>query len=100
MAVDLATAKLHLNLTTTDDDVLVARLILVAKDWLERQLGYTLATEYPAGVPPSIDHAQLMMVGHFYANREATMVGFAAGVLPLGVGDIVNDWRHWSWSDV
>ncbi|MDA9530339.1 head-tail connector protein [Bradyrhizobium sp. CCBAU 25338] len=106
MAVDLATAKQQLNLTTDDDNSLVERLILVAQDWLERQLGYTLADRYTVGspatltVPPALDHAVLLMVGHFYANREASLIGGTGGSeLPLGVCDIVNDYRDWSWSD-
>jgi uncharacterized phage protein (predicted DNA packaging) len=99
MSVDLATAKLQLNLTTTDDDALVTRLITAAQDWLQRQLGYTIATEYPTTVPPALDHAVLLMTGHYYTNREASLVGVAAGELPLGVGDIVNDYRKWSWSE-
>jgi hypothetical protein len=100
MSVDLTAAKQQLNIVTSDDDVLVARLILVAQDWLERQLGYVIATEYPDAVPPALDHAQLLMIGHFYANREATLVGTNAAPLPMGLADIVNDYRHWSWADV
>lgn len=106
MAVDLETAKQHLNLTTTDDDALVTRLIAVAADWLDAQLGYTVATKYPptgspavSTVPPALDHCVLLMVGHFYANREATLVGVSAAPLPLGVADIVADWREYSWGE-
>jgi uncharacterized phage protein (predicted DNA packaging) len=99
MAVDLATAKLQLNLTTTDDDTLVTRLITAAQDWLERQLGYTIATQYPDGAPHALDHAVYLMTAHYYANREASLVGVNAAELPLGVCDIVNDYRNWSWAD-
>jgi hypothetical protein len=108
MAVTIATAKLQLNLVTTDDDLLVARLITAAQDWLERQLGYTLLSRYPIDVsipqfplstiPPALDHAVCLMVGHYYANREASVVGVTSGELPLGVCDIVNDYRSWGWS--
>lgn len=105
MAVDLATAKQHLNLTTTDDDAFVTRLISVAQSWLENQLGYTLADRFTTGspatlnVPPALDHAILMMIADFYANREATVVGVSAAPLPLGVSEIIQDYRDWSWSD-
>lgn len=99
MAVDLATAKAHLNLTTTDDDALVTRLIAVAQGWFESQLGYTIATEYPDEVPAPLDHGVLLMVGHYYANREATLAGVISAPLPMGVADIVNDYRKWSWAD-
>jgi uncharacterized phage protein (predicted DNA packaging) len=106
MTVTLDTAKQHLNLTTTDDDDLVTRLIAAARDWLDRQLGYAVATKYPqAGspltdaTPPALDQAVLLMVGHWYANREATLTGVNAADLPLGVCDIVNDYREWSWGE-
>lgn len=99
MAVDIESAKAHLNLTTSDDDALVTRLIAVAQDWLESQLGYRLADEYPDEVPVALEHGIFLMVAHFYANREASLVGVSAAPLPLGICDIVNDYRRWSWSD-
>lgn len=95
--VDLATAKQHLNVTTDVDDAVITRLIGVAQNWLENQLGYSLAEEYPDEIPGAVEHAILLMVGHYYANREATTVGTTGTPLPLGVSDIVNDWRKWSW---
>ncbi|HVV43177.1 MAG TPA: head-tail connector protein [Nitrobacter sp.] len=105
MTVSLDDAKAQLNLTTDDDSGLVMRLITAAQDWLETQLGYKLADRFTTGspatlnVPPALDHCQLMMIGHFYANREATLVGVSAAPLPLGVCEIVNDWRDWSWGE-
>jgi hypothetical protein len=105
MTVTVVDAKTHLNLTTDDDSALVQRLISAAQDWLESQLGYKLAEKYPqtgspiVPVPPALDQAVLLMVGHWYANREATLVGVSAAPLPLGVADIVNDYRNWSWGE-
>jgi uncharacterized phage protein (predicted DNA packaging) len=98
MAVDLSTAKQQLNLTTSDDDALVTRLLLAAQDWLERQLGYKISERYPDGVPPALDQAVLVLTAHYYANREATLVGVSAATLPFGLDHIVNDYRDWSWS--
>jgi uncharacterized phage protein (predicted DNA packaging) len=106
MTVSLDTVKQHLNVTFDTDDELLTRLISVAQGWLESQLGYTLADRYPptgspavSTVPAPLDHATSLMVGHFYANREATTVGVNVAALPLGVCDIVNDFRDWSWGD-
>lgn len=71
MAVDLAAAKAHLNIMTEVDDTIIGEKLAAAKSWFERQLGYTLATEYPDGVPPAIDQGILLMTAHYYANREA-----------------------------
>jgi hypothetical protein len=96
MAVDLATAKAQLNLTTSDDDALVTRLIAAAEDFIIGQTGRADLFSY---VDASVDHAVLMMVGHFYANREATLVGVTAAEMPLGVCDIINNNRNWSWGE-
>ena len=99
MTVSLDDAKAHLNVTFDTDDALITRLIGVASDWLERQLGYRIADRYPDGVPPAIDHAVLLMMAHYYENREGALVGVNAQTLPFGVIDIVNDYRDWSWSN-
>jgi hypothetical protein len=99
-------AKQQLNITTTDDDELISRLLDTAQEWLEAQIGYKLADKYPptgspavSTVPTPLDHARLLLVSHWYANREATLVGVSATPLPFGVADIVNDWRDWSWGE-
>lgn len=99
MSIDLAAANAHLNLTTSDNDVVVTRLIAAATDWFETQLGYKIADRYPDGVPPAVDQGILLMIGHWFANREATLVGVSATGLPFGVADIVNDYRDWSWGE-
>ncbi len=99
MAVDLDTAKQHLNITFDTDDALVERLIATASEWLDSRLGYSIATKYPDGAPAPLDHAVLLLVGHWYANREATLVGVNAAPLPFGLVDIVNDYRNWSWGE-
>lgn len=98
MAVDLASAKLQLNLTTTDDDMLVTRLITAAQSWLEGQLGYTIATQYPNGLP-ALDQTVMLIVGHFYTNREASIVGMSASEMPFGVSAAIDNYRNWSWAD-
>lgn len=99
MSVDLTAAKQHLNLTTSDDDAVVTRLLAAALDWLQSRLGYKISERYPDATPPALDQCILMMVAHWYANREATLVGVSAVALPFGVVDIVNDWRDWSWGE-
>lgn len=105
MTVTLDDAKTHLNLTTGDDSALVQRLLSAAQDWLESQLGYKLVDKFTSGspatlnIPPALDQAVLLMVGHWFATREATLIGVSAAPLPLGVSEIVQDWRDWSWGE-
>jgi hypothetical protein len=58
----------------------------------------TVRITYTAGyadVPPALDQAVLMLVGHFYANREAVNAAdrAAAVELPLGVEDKLARYR-------
>lgn len=46
--------------------------------------------------PEAIKHAMLLMIGHFYENREATLVGVNAQDLPLGVNALLQPYRA-SW---
>lgn len=43
-----------------------------------------------ADVPAALRHAILMMVAHWYANREATVTGVTAVELPFAVGALVG----------
>jgi uncharacterized phiE125 gp8 family phage protein len=47
----------------------------------------------PAEVPAELAMAVLMLVGHFYANREGTNIGNLVSELPLGVRDLVAPFR-------
>jgi uncharacterized phiE125 gp8 family phage protein len=54
------------------------------------------AAGYAAGeVPPALDHAVLLLIAHFYANREAAIadVRAAAVELPLGVDMLLAPYR-------
>lgn len=95
--INLQDAKEHLNVTTTIDDQVIMRLIDVAKNWLDHAVGYSVLERYPYPTPAALDHALLLMVGHLYANREATLVGVTAQELPLGVNDLISGFRDWSW---
>lgn len=107
MTVDLVAAKAHLNVTTDIDDNLITRLISASQSWLEAQLGYKISEKYPpAGspavstVPADLEQGQLMLIAHWYANREASVVSVSAQEMPLGLPDIVMNYRNWSFGEV
>lgn len=45
-------------------------------------------------VPAAIKEAVLLLVGHFYGNREAVTVGTLASELPLGVAALISPYRR------
>ena len=93
----LADAKAHLNLTTTDDDVLVQALIDAAESYIS-----AFAQPWPWGAggaaptPPAILQAVKILVAHLYENREASLVGVTVAELPFGLFDLLTPWRTWS----
>jgi uncharacterized phage protein (predicted DNA packaging) len=104
MIVDVATLKEQLRVDFDDDDALVERKIAAAQDHIERHLGFKIEEQYPpAGdppvstIPPALIEAVCQLVGHWYENREAVLVGVNAQELPLNVADIVREYRNWSW---
>lgn len=47
----------------------------------------------PANVPAVIRGALLLLVAHFFENREATIVGTTASELPFGVNDVIEHYK-------
>ncbi|HEV7417301.1 MAG TPA: head-tail connector protein, partial [Tianweitania sediminis] len=87
----------HLNGVPEHEDHL-ARLLAASEAHLSRLLGFKAddALLYPDGPPEDLKLAVLMLAGHFYENREATLVGVSAEVLPLGFLDIVREHRNYT----
>ncbi|MDG3575725.1 head-tail connector protein [Rhizobium sp. YJ-22] len=95
--------KQQLNLTDdlgTGDDALLGRKIAAAQNHIERLLGFKIEATYGGAgqdeIPPALVEAVLQLASHWYENREATLVGVNAQELPLGLWDIVNEYREWS----
>lgn len=98
MALDLGTLKEHCNVIDDFDDVVLGRLLAAAKAKIERDLGFRLddTDELPEGVPADLENAVLMTAADFYENREAQIVGVQAMALPIGVPEIVANYRNYS----
>lgn len=106
--VSLDQVKAQLNQTLDLDDVLITQKIGAAQDHLEHLLGFKIdATTYPdvggvtfpATVPPALAECVCQLAAHWYENREAVLVGVNAQALPIGVDDVVREFRNWSWAD-
>lgn len=46
-------------------------------------------------LPAQLWHAIMMDASHLYENREASLVGINASVLPLGYDTLVSSFRRW-----
>ena len=94
MKIALAEAKSHLNVTTDEDDSLITGKIEAAEAWVSRWLEIPLSGMET--IPADLRQAVLMLTGHFYENREATLVGISAEEVPFGVWVIINQHREWA----
>ena len=95
--------KDQLNLSPdlgADDDALLSRKIDAAQDYIERQLGFKIATRYGGAdqemLPPALVEAVSQLAAHWFENREATLIGVNAYALPFGVAEIVDSLREYS----
>lgn len=98
--VALAQIKAHLRLdanATGEDDYLLA-LITAARRSVELHINRSMMT---AGEMQPDDlraacQALLLIVGHWYANREAVVVGSTATALPIAVEWLLKPLVKWS----
>ncbi|MBX5223788.1 phage gp6-like head-tail connector protein [Rhizobium sp. NLR8a] len=91
--IDLVAAKAHLNITFDDDDTLIEDKIEAAEAYLESLLGFAIEDEFEV-VPGDLKQAVLVLVGHFYENREAT--GANLFEVPHSVWDVVRERRSYA----
>ncbi|QUS39060.1 phage gp6-like head-tail connector protein [Tardiphaga alba] len=88
---DLALVKKHLNITFDTDDELLRGYIKAAEAYL---IAHTRDDLF-CREDPDVDQAVLLLAAHYYANREATMVGATVATLPFGVREVILAHRSW-----
>lgn len=104
--IPLAEMKEQLGLTAdqSDDDALIQGKINAAENHIDRLLGYSMRTRYPApagdpvaaAVPPALKEAVLQLAAWWFENRETVNVGNIVNAVPFGVSEIINEYRDWS----
>lgn len=91
--IDLARAKLHCKVDGDDEDDLIQGYIDAAVAHVEQHCDRTLV-ETPTGpeqmaYTKDVDQAILLLVGHWYANREAVTIGAASSKVDFAVGALL-----------
>lgn len=94
MKVTLATAKAHLRVDGTEEDALITAWIAAAYLAVEGRIfrkvyeeGATIPSEDVTGIHTNeaINAAALLLIGHWYANREDVITGNVSAVqIPAG----------------
>jgi hypothetical protein len=106
--VSLNEIKAHLRVDFNDDDDSILQKVSAAQSHIERLLGFKLddatypdtdGATYPDTVPAGLRECVLQLAAHWFEHREAVGIGDSAQVImPLGVEDVVREFRNWSWS--
>ncbi|WP_029877715.1 head-tail connector protein [Xanthobacter sp. 126] len=96
--VDTPDLKAHLNITTSDDDALLAAYLDAARGVVEGWCGPF--NNYEGGdFPPALVHAVKMYAGHLYENREASTFSGSATEVPMGFFELIGPHRKWAFYD-
>lgn len=88
--LDLARVKLHLRVDGDEEDQVITGYVEAAKSHVAMHCDRVLVEADPAGpeemgLTPDVEQAILLLVGHWYANREAVVIGASASDIPLAV---------------
>ena len=88
--IDLARVKLHLRIDGDDEDAIIAGYFEAAKSHVAMHCDRVLVETEPTGpeqmgFTPDVEQAVLLLVGHWYANREAVVTGTNSTAVPLAV---------------
>jgi hypothetical protein len=82
--------QVHLNL---DTDYLLSRFLGAAEDYVGNFIGKPLSEFDP--LPDALRHAVKMLAGHFYENREASIVGVDINLISPGIYDLMAPYREY-----
>lgn len=76
------------QLMENEDDASIEKMIEAAKDHLQ-SIGVDVSVD---PLPPALHHATLMLVAHFYENREAASEADVR-TIPIGVSRLTAPYR-------
>ncbi|MEX2903728.1 head-tail connector protein [Pseudomonas rhodesiae] len=88
--IDLARVKLHLRVDDDEEDSLIGGYIEAAKSHVAMHCDRELVEAAPVGpdqmgITPDVEQAILLLVGHWFANREGVAMGTISTTVPLAV---------------
>ncbi len=88
--LDMTTVKMHLRVDGDEEDALIGGYLEAAKAHVEQHCDRKLVEADSLepdemGLTRDVEQAILLLVGHWYSNREAVVVGGAPSAVPLAV---------------
>ena len=79
--------------TITDDNNIVADTAFTSNT---DSLTYIIHPGIPDPIPLRLKQAMLLMVGHFYNNRESTVMGVSITKLPMGYDELISAYKNYT----
>lgn len=93
----LELAKQQCNVDFDDDDTLITRLLDVTEAAVANELEEDLADlEVESELPADLIHAMYLLLAHFYANREAIIIGVGTTVVPLAYKMLILPFKNYT----
>lgn len=86
--ITLALVKEHIRVDHDLEDVLIQHYMDAALAWVIRYTG-----ENYLDTIIELEQAQLLLIGHWYENREAVVVGSSVADLPFAVEALAGPYR-------
>lgn len=101
--IDLALVKSHLRVDGVDEDALIQAYtdaaISAFEAWTNRKLVTVLpeTVENHLLITKAIEQGALLLIGHWYANRESVVVGVSVAEMPMATKSL---WLPHRWACV
>ena len=91
--IDLVLVKAHLRVDGTEEDALIGAYLNGAVEYVQqhcdRRIVEAPETSEQMALTDDVKQAILLLVGHWYANREEVVTGVSASRLPMGVAALL-----------
>ena len=91
--IDLVLVKAHLRVDGTEEDALIGTYLNGAVEYVQqhcdRRIVEAPETSEQMALTDDVKQAILLLVGHWYANREEVAIGAAANQVPMGVNALL-----------
>ena len=91
--IDLVLVKAHLRVDGTEEDALIGSYLNGAVEYVQqhcdRRIVEAPETSEQMALTDDVKQAILLLVGHWYANREEVVIGAAANQVPMGVNALL-----------
>lgn len=90
--LDLGSVKDYLKVDYNDEDILINGLILAAQSFIQTMLGYKIVDRFttPEEIPDELTIACLMIIAHWFDNRQIQQSGTLGDEIKYAVGAIVG----------